>query len=207
MAKVDYKKEMKELYSPSTKEVAEVVVPKMNFLMIDGKGDPNTSQEYIDSIQTLYPVAYTIKFAIKKSTGLDFGVMPLEGLWWSDDMSDFTAGKKDNWQWTSMIMQPDVVTREIFEKAVADVKAKNPPAGGPASIDKIRFESYDEGQAAQIMYIGSYSEEGPTIKRIHEKILSGGGKLSGKHHEIYLSDPRKADPKKLKTVIRQPFKE
>ena len=201
MAKTDYKKELKELYTPSVKEVSKVVVPKMNFLMVDGKGDPNTSQEYVDSIQTLYPVAYTIKFAIKKATGVDFGVMPLEGLWWSDDVSDFIAGKKDNWQWTSMIMQPDCVTKEIFEKAVEEVKAKK----NPASIDKIRFESYDEGRAAQIMYIGSYSEEGPTIQRIHDSILSSGGKLSGKHHEIYLSDPRKSDPKKLKTVIRQPF--
>ncbi len=202
MAKTDYKKEYKALYNPSAKEISDVSVPRMNFLMIDGVGDPNTSQEYVDSIQTLYPVAYTIKFAIKKATGVDFGVMPLEGLWWSDDMSDFTSGKKDNWQWTSMIMQQECVTKEIFEKAVEEVKAKK----NLVSIDKIRFESYDEGRAAQIMYIGSYSEEGPTIQRIHDSILSSGGKLSGKHHEIYLSDPRKSDPKKLKTIIRQPFK-
>jgi hypothetical protein len=114
--KTDYKKEMKELYGPKAKVVSEVVVPKMNFLMIDGKGDPNTSKEFAEAIQALYPVAYTIKFTIKKSTGLDFGVMPLEGLWWSDDLSDFVTGKKDNWYWTLMIMQPAAVTKENFSK-------------------------------------------------------------------------------------------
>ena len=202
MGKTDYKKELKKLYNPSTKEVSEVVVPKMNFLMIDGKGDPNTAKEYADAIQALYPVAYTIKFAVKKASGFDFGVLPLEGLWWSDDMNDFMTGKKDNWKWTAMIMQPEVVTKEIFEKAVADVKAKKKPT----SIDKIRFESLDEGRSGQIMHVGPYSAEGPNIAKIHEYIRSKGGQFSGKHHEIYLSDPRKASPEKMRTVIRQPFK-
>ncbi len=206
MSKKDYKKELKEFYNPSTKEVSEVVVPKMNYIMIDGKGDPNTAKEYADSIQTLYPVAYTIKFAIKKATGFDFGVMPLEGLWWSDDMNDFVLGKKDNWHWTSMIMQPDIVTKEIFDKAVAEVKEKK----NPALIDKICFESYEEGRSAQIMHVGPFADEGPNIKRIHEYITAVGGKFDGKgqqkHHEIYLSDFRKTAPEKLKTVIRQSFK-
>jgi hypothetical protein len=204
VAKIDYKKELKEFYNPSTKEVSEVILPKMNFLMIDGKGDPNTAKEYADSIQTLYPVAYTIKFAIKKATGLDFGVMPLEGLWWSDDMNDFVLGKKDNWYWTSMIMQPDCVTKEIFEKAVLEVKEKK----NPASIDKIRFESFDEGKSAQIMHIGPFADEGPNIKRIHDYISTNGGRFDDpkqKHHEIYLSDMRKTAPEKLKTVIRQSY--
>lgn len=204
MEKKDYKKELKELYNPSKKEVSTVIVPKMNYLMIDGKGDPNTAKEYADSIQALYPVAYTIKFAIKKATGLDFGVMPLEGLWWSDDMSDFITGKKDNWHWTSMIMQPDCVTKEIFEKAVVDVKEKK----NPASIDKIRFESFDEGKSAQIMHIGPFADEGPNIKKVHSYILDAGGTFTGKnqkHHEIYLSDMRKTAPEKLKTIIRQSF--
>jgi hypothetical protein len=203
MAKIDYKKEYKNLYNPSTKNVSEVIVPKFNYLMIDGKGDPNTSQEYIDAIQTLCPVAYTIKFGLKKASDIDFGVMPLEGLWWADDMNDFVAGKKDNWLWTAMIMQPEMVTKEIFDQAVKDVKAKK----NPASIDKIRFDSLDEGRSAQIMHIGPYSEEGSNIMKIHAYIKELGGKLSQKHHEIYLSDPRKAAPEKLKTVVRQPFTE
>jgi hypothetical protein len=180
MEKRNYKKELKELYNPSKKEVSTVIVPKMNYLMIDGKGDPNTAKEYVDSIQTLYPVAYTIKFAIKKATGFDFGVMPLEGLWWSDDMDDFVTGKKDNWHWTSMIMQPDVVTKEIFEKAVADVKEKK----NPASIDKIRFESFDEGKSAQIMHIGPFADEGPNIKKVHNYIIDAGGTFTGKDQNI-----------------------
>jgi hypothetical protein len=204
VAKKDYKKELKELYTPSAKEVSEVIVPKMNYIAIDGKGDPNTSKEYVDAIQTLYPVAYTIKFSIKKAGGPDFSVMPIEGLWWSDDMNDFTAGKKDNWYWTSMMMQPDIVTKEIFEKAIAEVKAKK----HPTSIDKIRFESFDEGRAGQILHIGPFSAEGPNIQKIHNYIKSKGGIFDGKtqkHHEIYLSDPRRVAPEKLKTVIRQSF--
>ncbi|MEI8143634.1 MAG: GyrI-like domain-containing protein [Candidatus Berkelbacteria bacterium] len=204
MAKIDYKKELKEFYSPSTKEVSAVTAPKMNFLMVDGKGDPNTSKEFADAIETLYPVAYTIKFAIKKSGGSDFGIMPLEGLWWSDDMDDFVLGKKDNWFWTAMIMQPECVTKEIFEAAVVAVKAKK----NPVSIDKIRFESYDEGRAAQIMHIGPFADEATNIKKIHDYITNIGGKFEGKakkHHEIYLSDMRKTAPGKLKTIVRQPF--
>jgi len=201
MEKKDYKKELKGLYNPSVKEISEIIVPKMNFLMIDGKGDPNTSKEFTDAIETLYPVAYGIKFGIKKSTGFDFGVMPLEGLWWAEDMNDFANGNRDNWFWTLMIMQPEVVTHEMYEKIVQEVREKkNPPM-----IDKIRFEPYDEGKSAQVMYIGPFSEEGPVIIKMHEFINNAGGKLKGKHHEIYLSDPRRTKPEKLKTVLRQPF--
>ena len=202
MAKIDYKKELKELYNPSAKQISEVVAPKMNYLMIDGKGDPNTAKEYADAIQALYPVAYTIKFTMKKTNGFDFGVLPLEGLWWSDDMNDFINGKKDNWKWTAMIAQPEVVTRENFEEAVKEVKAKK----NPAAIDKIRFEAFDEGLSAQIMHIGPYSAEGDNIKKVHDFLHENGYVFDGlkqKHHEIYLSDPRRAAPEKLKTVIRQ----
>lgn len=201
MDKKDYKKELKDFYNPATKTVSEVTVPKMNFLMIDGKGDPNTSKEFASAIETLYPVAYGIKFAIKKSTGFDFGVMPLEGLWWADDMNDFMAGKKDNWFWTLMIMQPEKVTKDLYEKVLLEVKEKkNPPM-----IDKLRFESYEEGRSVQIMHIGPFSAEGPNIQKLHAYVKEKGGKLSGKHHEIYLSDMRKTAPEKLKTVLRQPF--
>jgi hypothetical protein len=202
LKKIDFKKELKELYGPSIKEVSEVNVPVTNYLMIDGKGDPNTSQEFKDAIETLYPVAYAIKFFFKKQKEIDYGVLPLEGLWWAEDMNDFVFSKKDNWFWTLMIAQPSFVTREIFEENLEAVKLKKKLP----IISRLRFETYDEGRSAQIMHIGSYTDEGANIQKIHEFIKAKGGKLVGKHHEIYLSDARKADPAKMKTVLRQPFK-
>jgi len=202
-AKLDLKKELKELYRPSARAISVVDVPPLNFLMVDGKGDPNISEEYREAIEALYATAYTLKFALKADRRTpEFAVMPLEGLWWSDDMSDFLSGNKANWQWTAMIAQPDFVTGEDVSRAKAQAAAKKElPA-----LSKLRLERFHEGRAAQIMYFGPYSEEGPTIAAIHEFIEAGGHRLSGRHHEIYLSDPRRTDPKKLKTVIRQPFK-
>jgi hypothetical protein len=203
MEKNDYKKQLKEFYSPSAKEISIVDVPEMNFLMIDGMGDPTKSKEFADAIQALYPVAYGIKFDYKKNKGIDFGVMPLEGLWWADDMTDFSSkkGNRDNWKWTLMIMQPEIVDKKTVEDQIKIVKEKkNPPM-----IDKIRFETYKEGKSAQVMYTGPFSEEGPTILKMHDKIKDLNGNLSGKHHEIYLSDFRKVAPEKMKTVLRQPF--
>lgn len=204
MDKVDYKKKLKEFYGAKVGKPVVVQVPKMNFIMIDGKGDPNTSQDYIDAIQTLYPVAYTIKFTSKLMYGKDFGVMPLEGLWWTENMADFSTEDKSNWLWTAMIMQPDVVTEDIYNQAVTQVRERK----SPKSLDKLRFGSYDEGRAAQVMYIGPYSDEGSTIQDLHKFIKEQDGKLdeSNKHHhEIYLGDPRRTDPSKLKTIIRQPY--
>jgi hypothetical protein len=203
MTKIDFKKELKHLYKPSAKKVEIVDVPQMNFLMIDGEGDPNISQEFQDAVETLYSLSYTLKFMIKKGDlKVDFGVMPLEGLWWTDDMSQFSTENKDNWKWTLMMMQPEYVTAELFNEAAEQVKKKkNPPA-----LSKVRFGVFSEGKAAQIMHIGPFSEEGPTIKNVHSFIQENGCKLSGKHHEIYLSDIRKAAPEKWKTIIRQPMK-
>lgn len=204
MEKVDYRKLLKDLYQAKIGKPAVIRVPKMNFIMVDGKGDPNTSQEYVDAIEALYPVAYTIKFTCKKLLDTDFGVMPLEGLWWAEDMKDFTVGNKKNWLWTALIMQPDVVTKEIFNQAIEQVKEKK----NPKSLDKLRFASYEEGRSAQVMYVGPYSGEGPTILDLHKFIEVQGGKLEecdNHHHEIYLGDPRRTDPSKLKTIIRQPF--
>lgn len=204
MTKTDYKKELKEFYSGKVGKPVVVNVPAMNFIMIDGKGDPNTSQEYIEAIQTLYPLAYTIKFMSKLKYGNDFGVMPLEGLWWTENMADFRTEDKSNWLWRMMIVQPPTVTESMFNEAVEQVREKK----APASLDKVRFDSYDEGRAAQVMYVGPYSEEGPTIQNLHAFIKEQGGVLeeSNKHHhEIYLGDPRRTAPEKLKTIIRQPF--
>jgi len=202
MKKIDYKKEFSDLYKASAKKVSVVEVSKMNFLMIDGKGNPNTAQEYKDSIETLYPVAYTLKFMIKKGKeGIDYGVMPLEGLWYVDDMTKFSEDDKDSWKWTMMIMQPDIVTEEHFKQALEDVKKKDPP-----SLSKVRYDNYDEGTSAQILHMGPYSEEKPTIEKLHDFISENGFLRIGHHHEIYLNDPRRCAPEKLKTIIRQPMK-
>lgn len=204
MIKLDYKKELKTFYSAKLGKPDVVEVPKMNFIMIHGHGDPNTSQYYADAIQTLYPVAYNIKFISKKKYGNDFAVMPLEGLWWTKDMADFNVNEKSNWLWTAMIMQPEVVTKDLFNEAIQQVKSKKTPK----LIDKLKFESYDEGRAAQVMFVGRYADEGSTIQKLHEFIKELGGDLTRTnkhHHEIYLSDPRRVEPSKLKTIIRQPF--
>ncbi|MGC2166058.1 MAG: GyrI-like domain-containing protein [Gallionella sp.] len=202
MKTLDWKKELKHLYQPSTREVAQLDVPAMNFLMIDGKGDPNTAQEYADAIEALFAVAYTLKLMVKKGTlAIDYGVLPLEGLWWADDMSKFSTADKSNWLWTAMIAQPEFVTQAMVQAAIAEVLRKK----NPASLSKLRFELFSEGQCAQIMHIGPFSEEGPSIEKVHHFIEAGGNTRHGKHHEIYLSDIRRAAPAKWKTVIRQPM--
>jgi len=174
----------------------------MNFLMVDGEGDPNTAQSYRDALEGLYPLSYTVRFLVKKgSKAVDYGVMPLEGLWWADDMSTFSVEDKSKWKWTLMIMQPSYVKKAMVGTAIAQVKRKK----NPIALSKVRFETFPEGKAAQIMHIGPFSEEGPTIEKVHNFIDECGRKRSGKHHEIYLSDIRKADPKKWKTIIRQPM--
>jgi len=202
MTKIDLKKDLKHLYNPPAKVVAAIEAPPMNFLMVDGQGNPNTSQAYAEAVEALYALAYALKFKIKKSkAGVDYAVMPLEGLWWVDDMSQFSVKNKEAWQWTMMIMQPEYVTAALFKETLPEVAKKK----NPAALTKIRFERYSEGLSAQIMHIGPYAEEGPTVAKVHDFILQGGHQLRGKHHEIYLGDPRKTAPEKLKTVIRQPF--
>ena len=202
MEKIDLKKDLKQLYQPSAKEVVQVKVPTFKFLMIDGEGDPNTAPEYAQAIEALFAVSYTAKFMVKKGPqDMDYAVMPLEGLWWADDKSAFVIKDKTKWKWTMMIMQPHFATNEIIEAAIAEVKKKKKlPA-----IDKLRLENFSEGRCAQILHIGPFSEEGPTIARIHE-FIDAHTSRTGKHHEIYLSDIRRADPKKWKTIIRQPMK-
>jgi len=202
MEKIDYKKELKHLYKPSAKKVEVVDVPTMNFLMIDGEGDPNRSESFQDAIEVLYPLSYTLKFMVKKGEiGVDYRVMPLEGLWWADDMSSFSAGNKDAWKWTLMIMQPDFITKAMVQEAMEEVKTKK----DPVSLPMVRFESFSEGKAAQIMHIGPFSEEGPTIEKVHSFIEENGSRRRGRHHEIYLSDMRRTAPEKWKTIIRQPI--
>jgi hypothetical protein len=201
--KVDLKRELKHLYLPSAKQVVAVDVPAMSFLMLDGKGDPNTSQAYADAVEALFALSYAIKFTVKKGPlAIDYGVMPLEGLWWADDMSDFTTGDRSGWQWTMMIMQPPFVTRELVEENRGAVRKKKEPV----ALEAVRLESFEEGSAAQTMHIGPFSDEGPVIEGIHDFIEQAGRTRAGKHHEIYLTDIRRADPAKWKTIIRQPMR-
>lgn len=203
MKKIDFRQEMKELYAPSSKEFSVVDVPEMSFLMVDGEGNPNTAKAYSDAIEALYSVSYGLKFASKKELGIDYVVAPLEGLWWADDPSAFTKRAKDEWRWTMMIMQPRWITPEMVEQTLATTKAKK----SLAALALLRFERYAEGKSVQIMYIGSYDEEAPTLLRLHNEYMPGHGlDFNGHHHEIYIGDPRKAEPAKLKTILRQPVK-
>jgi hypothetical protein len=199
--KIDFKRALSELYSPGS-EPALVDVPDLAFLMVEGHGDPNTSVEYRAAVEALYAVSYTAKFAIKRTAGgIDFTVMPLEGLWWVPGTSKFPLEDKSGWHWTAMIMQPEPVTAAVIELAIQTTKVKK----SPAAVELVRFERFREGLAAQVMYRGPYAQEGPTIARLHAFIAEQGCTPAGKHHEIYLSDPRRTAPEKLKTVIRQPI--
>lgn len=203
MEKIDFKKKLKHLYQPSGKEVTQVEVPTMQYLMIDGDGDPNTSQAFSAAVEALFAVSYTVKFMIKRSsTAIDYGVMPLEGLWWVDDLSTFSIKDKSNWKWTLMIMQPGFVTQEMIDSALAAAGKKKNSTGLPL----VRFELLSEGKCAQILHVGPFTEEGPAVEKVHHFIDSRGEQRVGKHHEIYLSDTRKVDPAKWKTVIRQPMR-
>jgi hypothetical protein len=203
MIKLDAKKDLKHLYAPAGTAVEFVDVPPMNFLMIDGQGDPTTAPAYADALATLYAVAFAAKFLVKKSAaGLDYTVMPLEGLWWADDMTAFLAARREEWHWTMMIMQPPAVDQAIVEAARTQAaRTKQLPA-----LAGMRFAGYEEGRAAQILHIGPYSAEGPTIARLHQFIAEQGYRPSGKHHEIYLSDPRRTAPERMRTIVRQPVR-
>ncbi len=203
VSKLDLKQPLKHLYQPTPKQFTVVDVPPMNFLLIDGAGDPNTSAEYKQAVEALYGLAYTLKFAVKKAQQIDYGVMPLEGLWWVPDMATFSVERKDEWLWTMMILQPDFITTEQVETArAATARKKDLPA-----LDKVRFEVFHEGLAVQILHVGPYAAEGPTLERMHAFIRKNGWVISGKHHEIYLTDPIRTAPDKLRTVLRQPIRQ
>lgn len=200
MAKLDLKKELKDLYT-APREPVMLEVPPLSYAMVDGRGYPGTSQEYQEAIEALYGVSYTLKFMLKRaSSPMDYVVMPLEGLWWAEDMEVFIMDRKDEWLWTAMILQPDAVTDAIFEMAREELgRKKDPPA-----LPRLRLETLEEGLSAQVMHIGPYSEEGPTIEALHRFIQDEGHQPRGKHHEIYLGDPRRTAPERLRTIIRQP---
>lgn len=202
MTKVDLRKELKQLYLPSAKAIAEVQVPAFTFLMVDGQGDPNNSADYTEAVEALFTVAYTAKFMMKKAPAgsRDYAVMPLEGLWWADDLAAFHNGDRASWRWTLMIMQPSFVPHEVLLTAIEQAgKKKKLPA-----LPRLRIETFEEGRCAQILHVGPFTDEGPVIERLHAYI-EARGHLRGRHHEIYLTDIRRTDPSRWKTVIRQPM--
>ena len=200
MAKKDLPKDLQSLYFPSAKEPVFVDVPPMQFAMVDGTGDPNSAKGFQEAIGALYGVAYTAKFAAKKEGIRGILVMPVEGLFWTEGSDTFVPADKGGWHWTLMLMEPAAVTRKLFDESVRQLRQrKNPPA-----LDRVRLERRREGKAAQILHPGPYSAEQPTIDRLHAFIRENGYRLTGKHHEIYMGNPQRSAPEKLKTVIRQP---
>ncbi len=199
--KVDFKKTLKRYYNPSIKGFHLIEMPPMNFLMVDGKGNPNSSEDYQQAIEALYGMSYGIKFALK-SQGFDHVIPPLEGLWWMEDMAEFSRANIERWEWIMMIMQPEWVTTETVEGVRSGVAKKK----GLTNLGKVRFERYTEGAAVQTIYLGAYENEAPVIADMHAFIRSNGYRTNGKHHEIYLSDFRKTQAERLQTIFRQPIR-
>lgn len=211
MKTLDLKNDLQYLYMPSAKKVEIVQVPRLQFAMIDGaieKGyEPGNSPSFQEATQALYSVSYTLKFIFKKrqTNAIDYPVMALEGLWWVEDgVFDITV--KDNWFYTLMILQPDIITQDIFEEGREKVLKKK---GGSPALSKVRLLDFEEGLCMQTMHVGPYATEPATVERMRAFALENGYYdcvgMGGKHHEIYLGDPRKADPSKLKTVLRHPL--
>lgn len=202
--KVDVKK-TKDSYQARSGEFRVVDVPVMQYLMVDGHGDPNTSVDYADALAALYPVAYTLKFASKQELGRDYVVPPLEALWWAADMAAFTSGRdKTRWSWTAMIMTPDWVTPQMVADAMTAVAAKERSAGRAT----VRLETLAEGRCVQTLHTGPYDEEAGSLAQMHDHVIPGKGlRMSGRHHEIYLNDARRVQPAALRTILRQPVEE
>ena len=206
MTKLDFKKTDKALYTAPTDGWVQIDVPEMQFLMIDGQGDPN-GNDYAAALGALYPMAYGVKFA-EKAAGRDFAVPPLEALWWADDMAAFTVGDRQNWRWTAMLRIPDAASGDAVEAvrdSVLTKQAKKKDGADAGLIRAVRFERFAEKACLQHLHIGPYVDEAPVLADLHATVMPALGlTFGGKHHEIYLSDPRRVAPEKLKTLLRQP---
>lgn len=199
MPKLDLKRAMRRLYYPPLDQPVLVDVPDMAYLMIDGRGRPG-DDAFQRATEALFSVAFTVKFAVKRvDPQEDFTVMPLEGLFWTPDGTGARPEGPEGWSWTLMIVQPAAVTADLARKSIADAVERDLPAAR-----EMRLERFREGLAAQLMHVGSYEDEEPTIEKLHAFIGEHDYPLRGRHHEIYLSDPRRSAPERLKTVIRQP---
>lgn len=203
MGKIDFRKNLPTLYGAPIGRFADVEVPTLQFVKVDGHGDPNREPDYKRAIEWLYSVSYAVKFASKAKAGRDYVVPPLEGLWWADDPADFVERRKHLWRWTMMIMVPDFIDRPLFDAAITKTRDK---LGEPP--ETLRLESLDEGRSLQTLHIGSYDDEGPILAKLHDEVMPAQRlTFAGPHHEIYLSDPRRTPPEKLKTILRQPVRE
>ncbi|HSB89469.1 MAG TPA: GyrI-like domain-containing protein [Anaerolineales bacterium] len=201
MKKLDLRRQFKPLLSPPSKEVVVVQVPRAQFLMIDGQGDPNAAA-FHEAMQALYALSFGLKFTLKKEKAIDYPVMPMEGLWWTEGVEWFDMTRRQDWRWTLMILQPDVVTKTWCQRLRAETLEKGK---APAAVHA-RLEPFREGRCVQIMHLGPYATEGPTIARLHDAMRQKGWVPNGHHHEIYLGDPRRSAPEKLRTVLRQPVR-
>lgn len=199
--KLDFKKTL-DGYQARRGEFRLLDVPATQYLMVDGHGDPNTSQAYADALAALYPVAYAVKFASKNTMDRDYVVPPLEGLWWADDMTTFTSARdKSQWDWTMMLMVPSWLGAQQVDEALDKVAQKT----APPALNKIRLDVINEGTCVQTLHVGSYDDEAPVLAEMHEQVIPNEGlRMTGKHHEIYLSDPRRVEPSRLRTILRQP---
>ena len=200
MDKIDFKKTL-DSYQAKRGVFRLVEVPPLHYLMIDGHGDPNTSPAFAEAIETLYPIAYKLKFASKQGLGRDYVVPPLEGLWWADDMDAFSNRDKSQWDWTLLLLVPDWIDQAMVDAAVEQVAAKDPPV----RLGDVRFELLDEGLCVQTLHVGSFDDEGPVLQKLHEEFIPSQGLTpTGHHHEVYFSDFRRTAPDKLRTLLRQP---
>jgi hypothetical protein len=203
MTRYDVKRELKQCYAPKNTDWALVDVPAQQFIAVDGRGDPNTSPDYARAVEALYTVAYTIKFASKRTLDRDFVVGPIEGLWWSDRPEVFITRDKGAWHWRMLISQPDWITEDLIDECRQAALAKKKLA----TIADVRRETLEEGTSAQLLHVGSYDDEGPALARLHHEYLAANDlTMSGHHHEIYLGDPRRTEPARLRTVLRQPVR-
>ncbi len=199
--KVDFKKTL-DGYRAQRGRFRLVDVPDLQYLMVDGHGDPNTSPAFAEAVEALYPVAYKVKFASKRDLGRDYVVPPLEGLWWADDMDSFTVARdKSRWDWTLLLMVPDWIDETMFTTAVEQTGAKHQPA----RLGDVRFQTVSEGRCVQTLHVGSFDDEADVLARLHHEFIPAHGlRMAGTHHEIYLSDFRKVAPDKRRTILRQP---
>jgi hypothetical protein len=207
MLKLDLRKELKPFYSPSAKKVEVVEVPRFQFAMIDGLIElgqgPGSSPAFQETMQALYGISYTLKFMLKlrKENPIDYPVMALEGLWWIEG-GEFVFGQKDNWAYTVMILQPDLITQELFNEGLLQLRKKR---GDQPGIARLRLEAFHEGPCIQIMHIGPYDAEPATIEKMDAYAHEHNYVLHGKHHEIYMGNPLLAKPENLKTILRHPI--
>jgi len=203
-AKLDFTR-AHDSYRARAGEFRVLELPDQRYLMVDGHGDPNTSPAYAAALSAVYPVAYKVKFASKRELGRDYVVPPLEALWWAEDMASFTSARdKSAWDWTVMLLLPEWVGAEMVDAAVATVGAKDPPA----SLGLVRLESLAEGTCVQTLHLGSYDDEAATLAELHDRFIPEHGfRMTGRHHEIYLNDPRRVAPERLRTILRQPVEQ